>query len=98
MPTFRKKPVEVQAEQWLGWTKDCLQEARLGLRSHPGSLLRARIETLEGSHDVIATDWVITGVQGERYPCKDEIFRATYDPVDTEATNALEATASYHRT
>lgn len=27
-------------------------------------------------------DWIITGVKGERYPCKPEIFEATYEPVD----------------
>jgi len=39
------------------------------------------IETLEGNHHVIAGDWIITGVKGEKYPCKDEIFKATYEPV-----------------
>ena len=27
-------------------------------------------------------DWIITGVQGEKYPCKDDVFRATYEPVE----------------
>lgn len=40
------------------------------------------IDTLEGGHIVCPGDWVITGVQGERYPCKDSIFRETYEPVD----------------
>lgn len=38
------------------------------------------IDTLEGGHIVCPGDWVITGVQGERYPCKPDIFAATYDP------------------
>ena len=29
-------------------------------------------------------DWIITGVKGERYPCKPDIFEATYEPVDAE--------------
>lgn len=39
------------------------------------------IETLEGGHIVCPGDWIITGVQGERYPVKDIIFRKTYEPV-----------------
>lgn len=39
------------------------------------------IDTREGGHIVCPGDWVITGVKGERYPCKPEIFEATYEPV-----------------
>jgi hypothetical protein len=37
------------------------------------------IDTLEGGHIVCPGDWIITGVQGERYPCKPDIFEATYE-------------------
>lgn len=37
------------------------------------------IDTLEGGHTVCPGDWIITGVQGECYPCKPDIFAATYD-------------------
>lgn len=40
------------------------------------------IDTLEQGHRVCPGDWIITGVAGERYPCKDAIFRATYDKVE----------------
>lgn len=40
------------------------------------------IDTLEGGHNVCPGDWIITGVAGERYPCKPEIFGATYEPVE----------------
>jgi len=39
------------------------------------------IDTLEGPHFVIPGDWIITGVRGEHYACKAEIFAATYDEV-----------------
>lgn len=39
------------------------------------------IDTLEGGHIVCPGDWIITGVHGEHYPCKPDIFAATYDPV-----------------
>lgn len=37
------------------------------------------IDTLEGGHIVCPGDWVITGVKGEHYPCKPDIFEATYE-------------------
>jgi hypothetical protein len=40
------------------------------------------IETLEGTMRAQPGDWIITGVKGEIYPCKDDIFRATYEPAD----------------
>lgn len=38
------------------------------------------IDTLEGGHIVCPGDWIITGVKGEVYPCKPDIFQATYEP------------------
>jgi hypothetical protein len=40
------------------------------------------IDTLEDGHNVCPGDWIITGVAGEKYPCKDEIFKQTYEAVD----------------
>jgi hypothetical protein len=40
-----------------------------------------KIHTLEGDHLVSFGDWIIMGVQGELYPCKPDIFAATYEPV-----------------
>ena len=39
------------------------------------------IETLEGVMHAEPGDWIITGVNGERYPCKPDIFENTYEPV-----------------
>jgi len=39
------------------------------------------IDTLEGGHIVCPGDWIITGVKGEHYPCKPDIFAETYDAV-----------------
>jgi len=39
------------------------------------------IDTLEGGHIVCPGDWIITGVKGEMYPCKPDIFTATYEAV-----------------
>ena len=39
------------------------------------------IETLEGVMHASPGDWIITGVNGEKYPCKPDIFKKTYDAV-----------------
>ncbi|NCP63154.1 MAG: hypothetical protein GW836_00645 [Paraglaciecola sp.] len=39
------------------------------------------IDTLEGGHIVCPGDFIITGVKGEKYPCKPDIFQATYETV-----------------
>lgn len=39
------------------------------------------IDTLEGGHIVCPADWIITGVNGEHYPCKPDIFEKTYEPL-----------------
>jgi hypothetical protein len=39
------------------------------------------INTLEGNMDVTPDDYIIRGVKGEIYPCKPDIFEATYEPV-----------------
>lgn len=43
------------------------------------------IDTLEGGHIVCPGDWIITGIAGEQYPCKPNIFAATYEPVEEPA-------------
>ncbi len=97
MPRYRKKPVEIDAEEW---RKDGDHPAvqpyihqkssdANGDRSceHCGVALveHGWIETLEGGHIVCPGDFVITGVEGERYPCKPGIFAKTYDQAGTQA-------------
>jgi hypothetical protein len=40
------------------------------------------VDTLEQGHRVCPGDWIITGVKGERYPCKPDVFAATYEAVE----------------
>ncbi len=51
------------------------------LCKHCGQIMHNHgwIETLEGGHIVCPGDWIITGVAGEFYPCKPDIFEATYE-------------------
>jgi hypothetical protein len=39
------------------------------------------VDTLEGGHIVCPGDWIITGVKGEHYPCKPDIFEMTYEEI-----------------
>lgn len=87
---FRKKPVVVEAAHYTGdgnfensevpnWIWQALQDGVLS-PSADGNLLK--IKTLEGVMEVSAGDWIIQGVKGELYPCKPDIFEATYDLVE----------------
>ncbi len=84
MPKFRKKPVVIEAVKWAGpATAPAILEltgfkAAVGL--HEGRQV-VTIETLEGTMRAELGDWIIKGVKGEFYPCKPDIFEATYEPV-----------------
>jgi len=71
---FRKKPVVIEATQWLK-DGDHPKVIKATLSGMPVNL----IETLEGEHIVSPGDWIITGVKGEHYPCKPDIFEMTYE-------------------
>ncbi|WP_260427003.1 hypothetical protein [Burkholderia cenocepacia] len=89
--TYRKKPVSITAVQF---THDmAMGHVNLpegvefgGRNCHPGrNELHSHnhyIQTLEGRMSVEVGDWIITGVKGERYPCKPDIFAMTYEPVE----------------
>ncbi len=80
MSKFRKKPVVVEAVQYRNdervegvCRRPC--QSPLACQGPP------HIHTLSGIVGVSDGDWVITGIQGERYPCKPDVFEATYDSV-----------------
>jgi hypothetical protein len=79
---WRKKPVTIEAILWTGrnikevldfmaW-RNAAHDERTGLVIH----------TLEGNHYANPGDWIIKGVQGEFYPCKPDIFAATYEATE----------------
>lgn len=83
MAKFRKKPVVVEAIQYTGENEDDI-DAFVGyplpkLLISPVILI---MHTLEGDHQAVKGDWIIKGVKGEFYPCKPDIFEATYEPAD----------------
>lgn len=78
MAKYRKKPVVIEATQWF---KMGDHPAVVEAKNLKGEIVANKgwIETLEGGHVVTAGDWIITGVKGEHYPCKPDIFEATYE-------------------
>jgi len=87
MPKFRKKPVEIEARQFVGdnlaeilqWAVGISKESAVGCAAMNMPLF---IPTLEGDMRADIGDWIIKGVKGEFYPCKPDIFEATYEAVD----------------
>ena len=78
MGKFRKKPVVIDAVQWLGTNADEIKDFADEQMSWKD--LSLYIHTLEGVMRADAGDWIIKGVKGEIYPCKNDVFEATYEP------------------
>lgn len=90
MARFRKRPIVVEAEQWfpgrtvagVDWP---VQPSVLALMQELGEKIDGDVAvcpTLEGPFIVRPGDWIITGVKGERWPVKPDIFKASYEPVE----------------
>jgi hypothetical protein len=89
---YRKKPVVVEAMR-LDKTSESFKAAYIFLgknvdfaAAQDGALIN--ISTLEGTMQARVGDYIIKGVHGEFYPCKPDIFEATYEPVACEHKGA----------
>jgi hypothetical protein len=89
-PMFRKKPVVIEAMQFTG-LDSYLEIAAWMKASGDTSALAGEVEyrtpimlvhTLEGTVAANPGDYIIRGVKGEFYPCKPDIFEATYEPAE----------------
>lgn len=82
MAKYRKKPVVIDAIRWDG-NLSSLAELGATINEVSQELLEnsVQIRTLEGEMTANVGDWIIKGVKGELYPCKPDIFAATYDQV-----------------
>ncbi len=86
---FRKKPVIVDAIKWDGvnWNEvtDFLKGAKFHReykdKSNQSKDMQIWITTLEGEMRADTGDWIIKGIKGEFYPCKNDVFEATYELV-----------------
>lgn len=94
MPKFRKKPVVIEAIQFTNLNYDEINAFvgekllhqiesdaahQVGVAPPVSSLT---IKTLEGDMKAMPGDWIIKGVKGEFYPCRNDIFEATYELVE----------------
>ncbi|MCB6435569.1 hypothetical protein [Thomasclavelia ramosa] len=93
MPKYRKKPVVVEAVRWTGSNleeirnfvgsdliEECVELFDIK-RTLKEMLVDIAIDTLEGTMRVDYGDYIIKGVNNELYPCKPDIFLATYEEV-----------------
>ncbi len=86
MPKFRKKPVVIEAVQFTGENSyEIARWAHAGCPSEMNAIIlpafvgALQVRTLEGTMTAAIGDWIIRGVKGEFYPCKPDIFAATYE-------------------
>lgn len=88
MAKYRKKPVIVEAKQYLreeniaeiqDWFKENNSSRDLIFKPFKDDYY---IRTLEGECILTKGDYIIKGVKGEFYPCKPDIFKATYEKVE----------------
>lgn len=88
MSKFRKKPVVVEARQLTRENARELWEWIDGKAYYEqdGTISGLTIFTLEGRMKADFGDWIICGVHGEFYPCKPDIFEATYEPANPDAS------------
>jgi hypothetical protein len=82
MPKFRKKPVVIEAfRYWVDDRPDWFTE-KVNVNEIITHKTHCDIHTLEGVMRGDAGDYIIQGVKGEVYPCKPDIFEATYEPAE----------------
>lgn len=80
--TYKKKPVEIQAiqltEENMYDVSDFVgEDAIIDLRDKPSLIIR----TLEGEMEAKPSDYIIRGIEGEFYPCKESVFLESYEEV-----------------
>ena len=83
MAKFRKKPIVIEA--WVlpmldSDTRVFDDDSNIIFKRERGVVVEAIISTLEGTMIASEGDYIIRGVKGELYPCKPDIFAATYEP------------------
>lgn len=85
MNTFQKKPLLIEAVQWSGsnWHEVYAFAGHAVYTSDAkDGTVHLRVKTLDAEGDCAPGDWVIRGTKGEFYPCREDIFQETYEPVD----------------
>lgn len=90
MAKYRKKPVVVEAFQWTGgqtqtedpiWAVEAIKNEKIWFVNEGTQSCEMCINTLEGVMFAPPGFYIIRGIKGEIYPCRPDIFEATYEPV-----------------
>ena len=91
---FRKKPIIIDAEQYHEGLEDGFNYYKItgeflcylpkDATTFPRAVRKPVIEALEGNHEITLhpLDYIVTGIKGERYPVKKDIFELTYESVE----------------
>ncbi len=91
MAKYRKKPVVIDAFQWTGdknqtedpeWIIEAMENGLVWFNNEGTKDVNMEIKTLEDNHIASRGDYIIKGIAGELYPCKPDIFHATYEKVE----------------
>ena len=88
---YRKKPVVIEAFKWTGdiiqkedpeWIVEAIKDGVAWFNNSGTESCNMEIKTLEGNHIASRGDYIIKGIKDELYPCKPDIFEATYEVVE----------------
>lgn len=91
MGFYRKKPVVIEAFKFTEgldlkeaphWMVEAVKSGTAFFVEREDGSIGLIISTLEGVHEASPGDWIIRGIKGELYPCKPDIFEATYERVE----------------
>ena len=91
---YRKKPIMIEAFKWTGgpdqiedpsWACEAIKSGKIWFSNPETKDVCMEIETLEGVMCARQGDFIIQGVKGEIYPCKPDIFAATYESAEKPA-------------
>lgn len=92
MSKWRKKPVIIDAFRWTGgpdqeedpeWCNEAMAKGDMWFENTGSPSVVMKIKTLEGVMTAQVGDYIIMGIKGEIYPCKPDIFDATYESVES---------------
>ena len=84
--TYMKKPIQIEAIQWNGKNFDEIKEfCKDAMIAYGGELIIPTLEDgkfIKAKHVATEGDYVIKGIRGEFYFCKEDIFNETYEEVE----------------
>jgi hypothetical protein len=84
MAKYRKRPLVIEAEPYRPGLEDGIEEINAHMMVDGKGIPTPYISTLQGRYYIWPSDYIVTGIKGERYPVKQDIFEASYELVTDE--------------